>query len=360
MSEEKKQVELEYVDVKYDEVGHVIYTGDFLKQRARNYCFTWNNYTIEDIASIKEAWPKLPTFRGCVFEQEVAPSSGTPHLQGFVCFDNIRSGKQMKEINAKISWQVMLGSIEANRHYCMKDGEGVTVIGTFPMSAKEKGIRGGSKGVKGKDAEGTWGALVVDIKAGVSKRDLMEKYAALVGPCPHGFDRMYNEFAPGQSYSILERFGSYLPWQKELMDLVELGPDERSVHWIYSIDGGVGKSAMYKHLIYNNKLQPMRNATTRDLSCAWKCADVVFDFARDRGDEKINYSFMENVKDGISFSSKYESQAKLSDPNVHRFVICFANEHPDVKALTLGRWRIFAIEDNELVPKDVSLFTGGS
>ena len=356
MTEEVKTVSLEYVDVKYDEVGRVIYTGDFLKQRSRNWLYTWNNYTEADINTVKTAWPASGNFRGLMYELEVAPTTGTPHIQGFICFDTMKSGKQIKELSPKVNFRVMLGSIEQNRIYCSKDASGVTVLGTFPMSQKDKGVRGAPSGSLGLDAPGTWGALIIDIKAGKSRRELMVSYAALIPGALSAFDRYYNEFTPAIDYSIPEHFGSFLPWQKELADIVEAGPDERSVIWIYSSAGGVGKSAMYKHLVYNAGIQPMKNATTRDLACAWKCGSVTFDFARDLGDEKINYSFIENVKDGICFSSKYESASKLADPNVHRFVICFANEPPRVEALTLSRWMIYDIVDSKLVPMSASLY----
>nr|QKV51327.1 putative replication associated protein [Crucivirus sp.] len=352
MTEEIKTVSLEYVDVKYDEVGRVIYTGDFLKQRSRNWLFTWNNYTEADIGTVKTAWPASGNFRGLMFELEVAPTTGTAHLQGFICFDSMKSGKQIKELSPKVNFRVMLGSIEQNKTYCSKDASGVVVLGTFPMSQKDKGVRG----IAGAKAPNTWGALVEDMKAGKTRRELYELYPKLAGTSPSGFEKLYQEFCPVGTYSILEHFGAFLPWQKELADLVQAGPDERSVIWIYSSAGGVGKSAMYKHLVYNAGIQPMKNATTRDLACAWKCGSVTFDFARDMGDEKINYSFIENVKDGICFSSKYESASKLADPNVHRFVICFANEPPRVEALTLSRWMIYDIVNSKLVSMPASLY----
>ncbi|QMW68785.1 replication-associated protein [Crucivirus-306] len=349
------EIKLEYVADVDNEVGRIVYTGDFLKQRARNWCFTHNNYTQEDIQVIRTAWPALHGFMGVMFEEEKGEAKATPHLQGFVCFSTMKSGKQMLEIGPRTHWAVMKGSIEANKTYCSKDNCGVVVIGQFPMSAKDKGIAGAKHGAKGASAPNEWAELVKDIKAGMKRSDLMEKYAEIGIRCPKGFNDYIAEFTPKHTFSILERYGSYLPWQEQLIDIIALGAGPREVIWIYSPEGNVGKSDMAKHLIYNQGFQPLQNATSRDLSCAWQCGSVVIDLARDQGGSPINYGFMECVKDGRSFSSKYESTCKLADPKRNRYVICFANERPDIQKLSADRWAIFRVVDGVLQWEDSGL-----
>lgn len=340
-------IKLEYVADADSEVGRIIYTGDFLKQRARNWCFTHNNYTQEDILVVKAWATTLAGFMGVMFEEEAGEAKATPHLQGFVCFSTMKSGKQMNEIGPRTHWSVMKGSIESNKTYCSKDDSGVVVIGQFPMSARDKGIAGAAHGVKGKQfgqlAPASWDELIKAIKAGKTRRELMEAFPKLAGQYSKGFDNYIAEFTPKHTFSILERYGSYLPWQEQLIDIIALGAGPREVIWIYSPEGNVGKSDMAKHLIYNQGFQPLQNATSRDLSCAWQCGSVVIDLARDQGGSPINYGFMECVKDGRSFSSKYESTCKLADPKRNRFVICFANERPDPSKLSADRWAIFRV-----------------
>jgi len=255
------EIKLEYVADVDSEVGRTVYTGDFLKQRARNWCFTHNNYTQDDIQVIRTAWPDLPGFMGVMFEEETGEAKATPHLQGFVCFSTMKSGKQMREMGARTHWSVMKGSVEQNKTYCSKDGSGVTVIGQFPMSAKDKGIAGAAHGAKGKahgsKAPDPWAELIKAIKTGKTKRELMELFPTLAGQYPKGFDNYIAEFTPKHTFSILERYGSYLPWQEQLMDIIALGAGPREVIWIYSPEGNVGKSDMAKHLIYNQANPPM-------------------------------------------------------------------------------------------------------
>lgn len=86
--------------------------------RVRGWCFTWHNYTEEDYAFICEI-----DCRYLIVGKEICPTTGTPHLQGYIYFDNGRSLARMKKYNKKISWRAANGSADANEAYCSKDGE---------------------------------------------------------------------------------------------------------------------------------------------------------------------------------------------------------------------------------------------
>lgn len=107
------------------------------KERARSFCFTLNNYTIEDINAIYEWECKY-----CVVGKEVG-ENGTPHLQGYVVFDNARSLEQLKKLAPRAHWEIARGTFEQNFEYCTKDGDW-REKGERPLSAKEKGEKGGS------------------------------------------------------------------------------------------------------------------------------------------------------------------------------------------------------------------------
>ena len=47
--------------------------------RFRRWCFTWNNYTDDDI---KYLVTKLKGSKRYVFQEEICPTTGTPHLPG--------------------------------------------------------------------------------------------------------------------------------------------------------------------------------------------------------------------------------------------------------------------------------------
>lgn len=92
------------------------------EQPRNNYCFTYNNYTQLGEAALV-AWLVAFT-KYAVFGHEVAPTTGTPHLQGF--FSLIKKSrtqtiqKQLGEVGVKLSLIHSKGTPEQNRVYCTK------------------------------------------------------------------------------------------------------------------------------------------------------------------------------------------------------------------------------------------------
>lgn len=88
--------------------------------KARGFCFTWNNYdekTIEYVDSIcKEAVY-------AIYGKEVAPTTGTKHLQGYIYFRNPRSLKAVIKLLKGSHVAIAKGSSPANAGYCKKDND---------------------------------------------------------------------------------------------------------------------------------------------------------------------------------------------------------------------------------------------
>lgn len=80
--------------------------------------FTWNNYP-ENAGELLSLWPEMKT---TVVGKEVAPETGTPHLQGIVIFKSRKTFKQMKELGPECHWQVVR-NVEASIKYCRKEGD---------------------------------------------------------------------------------------------------------------------------------------------------------------------------------------------------------------------------------------------
>lgn len=85
--------------------------------KSRAYCFTLNNYTDDHIAALKEL-----ACQYLIFGKEVAPSTGTSHLQGYVYFENPRS---FNSISRLFPWhiEVAKGTALQNKEYCSKAGD---------------------------------------------------------------------------------------------------------------------------------------------------------------------------------------------------------------------------------------------
>lgn len=100
--------------------------------RVLNYCFTTNNYTEQLFNEIKAVECKYM----CVGKE--VGESGTPHLQGVICFKTVKSLKQVSELIPHSHIEAIKGSVAQNIVYCSKGGD-VIEIGERPMSQKRKG-----------------------------------------------------------------------------------------------------------------------------------------------------------------------------------------------------------------------------
>lgn len=92
--------------------------------RARNWVFTWNNYTTEDVIYTKTVPCKYITWGEEIGEQ------GTRHLQGYVEFDTVKSLKTLRELFKNNHCEIRKGSQEQAIAYCHKDGFGIVECGT--------------------------------------------------------------------------------------------------------------------------------------------------------------------------------------------------------------------------------------
>ncbi|AGA18388.1 hypothetical protein [uncultured marine virus] len=107
-----------------------------MKKQSRNFTFTLNNYTQEHLTTL-EILVEQKAVKGIFYGKEVG-ESGTPHLQGFICFTTTKSMKQCIKAIPGAHVEFMKGTIEQNVAYCSKDNDFVT-LGTLPMTQKKKG-----------------------------------------------------------------------------------------------------------------------------------------------------------------------------------------------------------------------------
>ena len=85
--------------------------------RARGWCFTINNYTELDEHIVFEM---AEYSKYVVCGREIGSENGTPHLQGFVYFENKKSLNQVKEIHSTAHWEAMRGTVDQAAEYCKK------------------------------------------------------------------------------------------------------------------------------------------------------------------------------------------------------------------------------------------------
>lgn len=226
--------------------------------------FTWNNYTK---AGVKELIKKFKN-KGClyIFGYEVAPTTGTPHLQGY-----IESPKKIRPIETfgtkEITWLKATKGRQSNIDYCSKDGNIVTNFN-------------------------------------IPKDPLKDK-------------KLYK-------------------WQKKVIKIIKREPDDRTIHWFWG-EGNNGKTALAKHICMNYDACYV-NGAGKDIKyfiANLNNVPKIVIFGIPRATDSISYSALEEVKDGIIFSPKYESCMKMYNPP---HIIVLANFEPDREMLSPDRW----------------------
>ena len=166
---------------------------------ARAWVFTLNNYfaCVDPLAPL----PALqPSMKYLCYGREVCPTTGTPHLQGYVYYHNA------VKINFVMNYfstfgphahvERAVGTAEENQEYCSKDGD-FTEYGELPASRKAKGERGGeAEKRRWEDAflaaqEGRMGDIPADLRTrfystyGKIRQDHAPPAAHLDGPLQH-------------------------------------------------------------------------------------------------------------------------------------------------------------------------------
>lgn len=105
------------------------------QKRFRNWCFTLNNYTPIHFEDIKKINCKY-----LLMGKEVAPTTQTPHLQGYICFKNAKTLSSVKLLfpSDQIHLEPAKGNSQQNYEYCTKGGD-FYEAGERPCTNQEKG-----------------------------------------------------------------------------------------------------------------------------------------------------------------------------------------------------------------------------
>lgn len=101
--------------------------------RARGWCITINNPTDEDVKCFDDVQSDY-----MIYGNEVAPMTGTPHLQGYIYFKNPRQFHAIQKMFPRAHLTPAKGSPHDNFMYCSKDGN-FHERGTRPESPNKKG-----------------------------------------------------------------------------------------------------------------------------------------------------------------------------------------------------------------------------
>lgn len=254
-------------------------------KRSRAWLLVWNNYSEEELQWTAQ-WAQINCSQYAL-NQEIGEKEGTPHIQGALYLKNARTFDQMKNIFPKCHLQEARNWKNVKKYSSKSD---TRKEGTKTITERKK------------------------IKDPLEGRELY-------------------------------------PFQKEVLEILETPADDRTVHWFWEPEGCTGKTSLVKSICINNPEDCIfLNGKAADMKCAIaKMMEdgpapriVLLGLPRTAEDYTGSlYQGLEEIKDGMFFSGKYESKMVLFD-SPH--VMVFANWEPCLEKLSADRWKVVEIK----------------
>lgn len=323
-----------------------------MSKQSRRYVFTLNNYTAEEIESIGTS-----TFRYIIYGKEIG-ESGTPHLQGYM-----ELAKPMTFVAIKkqcpgfqrANFQPAKGTREHNHAYCSKGiqshaefDEYKTIGPNWGRLAQVTEIGDWSAGGQGSRTD--WHKIYEFIQENPSMPDILREYPEQTIKYTNGIKAALNTIKQEVAKEkLLNELNNFVPnfWQQELLNDLHKAPHNRKVTWIVDEKGGRGKTYLARYLLSNMGACYLTNSKTADGAHAYNGENiVVFDYSRSN-EGQINYGIIEQIKNGLIFSPKYDSCTKV---NAIPHVVCFSNFQPDQTKLSADRWDIRILDEESTRP----------
>lgn len=301
----------------------------------KRWCFTLNNYTDDEYEqAINRLRDANPVFSVVGKERG---ESNTPHLQGFVHFKNRLRFNQVKlVVGPRAHVEGARGTDLENLTYCSKDDPEAVRFGkpSLPGEDDRKANDFHTACMRFVLRESQGRSLYSNVATSVRGGTAFIRY-------PKALQQLSKDKQRIDTLELQrERFaGTQLrKYQARIDQMVRGSPDPRKIHWFYDLDGNTGKTWFTRFLICFRGALRFSNAKTADIAYAIKGAPtlLVFDYSRTQ-EEQINYAVLEDLKNGLIFSPKYESEQKMF-PIPH--IIVFANWAPNEEKMSKDRWDI--------------------
>jgi hypothetical protein len=143
------------------------------------------------------------------------------------------------------------------------------------------------------------------------------------------------------------RTGSPRQWQTDLAGVLDAPcDDDRSVLFYVDEEGGKGKSWFQAWYLSTRpeRAQVLSAGKRDDIAHTIDKSKLVFFFNIPRGGmEYLQYTILEQLKDRMIYSPKYNSTMKYLSGVPH--VVVFCNEQPDMEKMTGDRYIIKSVDD---------------
>ncbi len=253
--------------------------------KARTYFFTWNNYPNDWEKRLKKLnWNKI----AC---QEGIGQNSTKHIQGVIYFKNARHRSAIRKEIPEM-WFEKCKNLKKAIEYCNKLD--------------------------------TRNGKILNFGFEINFHRVKDLYNPLIAT----------------------------KWQTDILDVIKEEPDPRKIYWIWESLGNTGKTTLAKHICIENEDSICLSGKAADMKYgiikfhenkAYYPKIILLDIPRSL-EGYISYSGIEAIKNGLFFSTKYESSmAIFNAPHI----IIFANFYPEVDRLSLDRWEILTLSKRD-------------
>lgn len=291
------------------------------------WVFTLNNYTDDEFRHICDFHGTSSLTRYLIVGKEVG-QHGTPHLQGFVIFHrNCRLAAVRNHLSQRAHFERALGTSAQASQYCKKEHD-FFEFGELPSnSGKRNDIEDFIQW--GQDFIRTTGRAPTSPEIAVERPREYLRYPRAT--------KLFANQAPPPTL----REGEPLAWQQELEALLEVEADDRVIRFYVDEEGGKGKTWFQQYFFtkYPEKVQILGIGRREDLTYAIDVSKSIFFFNVPRdGMQFLQYTVLEQLKDRMVFSTKYQSVMKILSGMVH--VVVFCNEMPNMTKMSADRFDI--------------------
>lgn len=307
------------------------------KVQGRRFCFTLNNFTEEEDTTLR-----VPdTFQYIKFQHEIAPTTGTPHIQGYietkkkVMLTTKKHGKSTgfhaQPGCARMVALMCKGSAHANQNYVSKPG------GTNPHEDGEP-MDAGAHG-KAASAE-LWDQIKLSARAGDFDAIPSKTYLNI----RRNLKDEHREYRTSNPRKRKIDALALRPHQAELYEKLMVRASKTG-HIIVIVDprGQSGKShlAKYTEQMHPDIVQVLKVNTHQNMAKMMQEHKHIYfiDIGRTAG-HKFEWDFAEDLADGHVSSGKYDVEDKHVEEPAHVVVLCnsYREDSLSVDRVTVINW----------------------
>lgn len=135
-------------------------------------------------------------------------------------------------------------------------------------------------------------------------------------------------------------------WQKDILDIISVEPDDRKIYWYWETKGGIGKTTFCKYLCHhhNGIVVDGKKNDILFVASEYETNLYIFDFSRSI-ENFVSYDSIEKLKNGLFMNGKYEGKMCIrNSPHI----IIFANFKPDIDKMSKDRWMIVNLNKTKI------------